>query len=352
MTAPRVEIVILNWNGAADTLACLGSVFALDYPDFGVVVCDNGSTDDSVARIRASFAGRGPRGAPVDAPHGGYGELRSQVASPGELLPVSQRSLVLLETGANLGFAGGNNAGLRYVLARGDCRYVWLLNNDTLVKPTALRELVLRAESDPSIGAVGGTMLYMEQPSTVQQAGGATYSRWHGMVSVNGEGRRLAPDLPETDALDYISGGCMLLPVEVLERVGLLDDRFFMYAEDIDWCVRMRAAGYRMSYASAAHVLHKGGGSSVTGSPLHDYLNVKSSLLLVHKHDPQRLPVALAYSVYRCALPKVVRGQWTRLRAVGRALRDALRVIATQHAPAVVTRNAASKIAAAPELRA
>jgi GT2 family glycosyltransferase len=334
MSLPRVQIVILNWNGFRDTIGCLASVFALDYPDFRVVVCDNGSSDGSLERIR-EWADRGEtvttqagshglpslpvRGAPIryveydraQAEHGGR---------EGDDTP-----LVLIRTGGNLGFAGGNNVGLRYTSARGDSDYVWLLNNDTVVDRSALRELVQMAEAEPHCGAVGGTMFELREPERVQEMGGGTVSRWHGMVRVTGRGLPANAPRPERPRLDYVSGGCVLLRRELLTRVGLLDERFFLYAEDVDWGIRMRESGYTLGYAPRAHIWHKGSGAFERASPTNDYHNVRGSLLLIQKHYPARLPVALAYSVYRCLAPKLPRREWKRFAAVARSYRDVAR---------------------------
>ncbi len=132
--SPLVHISILNWNNAPDTLACLDSVFALDYPNFRVLVVDNGSTDDSVEAIR----GRYP-------------------------------ALEILQTGANLGYAGGNNAGIRQILAAG-AEYVCLLNNDTMVAPDFLSALV-GAMDDPEVGIAGPLVYYADPPDVIFSAG-------------------------------------------------------------------------------------------------------------------------------------------------------------------------------------
>jgi GT2 family glycosyltransferase/ADP-heptose:LPS heptosyltransferase len=295
MPAPRVRILLLNWNNATDTIECLESVFALDYDRFDVVLCDNGSTDGSVERIAAWAAARGT--------------------------PVPLR---ILEIGANLGFAGGNNVGLRAILAEGGAEYVWLLNNDTVVAPGTLRALVERARETPSVGAVGGTMLEYHAPHRVQGVAGGRLSLWHGMMSHIGYGRPASAPRRQPRRLDFVSGCCLLMPVSVLEEVGLLDERFFMYGEDYDWSVRMRHHGKVLVYAPSAEVWHKGGGTSVYGSPVHDYGNVIAPLLLIAKHHPWRLPVAVAYSLYRCLLPKIVRLEWRRLVIVLTVYRDLL----------------------------
>jgi GT2 family glycosyltransferase len=336
MSLPKVQILILNWNGFQDTIGCLASVFSLDYPNFGVVVCDNGSTDGSLDRIR-EWAGQGRLVTTG-------GDDRSLPLIPATRAPIpfiqydrpaaerggvagEEAPLVLIETGGNIGFAAGNNVGFRYIIERGDAGYVWLLNNDTVVAPSALRELVQRAEAEPRCAAVGATLFELHDPGCVQEMGGGSASAWHGMVNVIGRGRPASAPRSRALDLDYVSGGCALIRTEVLTSVGLLDERFFLYAEDVDWGIRMREAGYTLRYAPDAHVWHKGSGTFKRASPTNDFHNVRGALLLIHKHHPARLPVAFACSVFRCLAPKVPRREWARLAAVLHSYRDVARYL-------------------------
>ncbi|MBA3889498.1 MAG: glycosyltransferase, partial [Gemmatimonadaceae bacterium] len=325
-----MTVLILNYNGWRDTITCLESVLRLDYPDFRVVVCDNASSDGSVEEIVAWAEGRRPAVvpgpnlpvaiAPVEKPVA-WVVLDRAEAEQGNASGVSP-ALTVIRTGDNRGFAAGNNVGLRHVLAMGTSDHVWLLNNDTVTAPDALRHLVAEAEHDPLTGAVGGTLLELHDPERVQLMAGGTVAFWGSLSSQTGAGTSRNAPRPRP-ALDFISGGCLLVRTAAVRAAGLLDERFFMYGEDADWSRRIVAAGYRLSYAPAAEVWHKGGGTAGHRSPLHDYHSVRSSLLYVHKHRPRGFRVAAAYCVYRCLLPKIVRGQWARARAVRRAFRDA-----------------------------
>jgi GT2 family glycosyltransferase len=337
MTAalPRVTILVLNYNRWRDTIECLESVFRIDYPNWRVVVCDNASTDDSLDRIRDWANGRLAHLMPADNPLRVLSEPpvakpiryveydRAQAEAGGDAHDVDV-PLTLIRVGSNRGFTGGNNVGLRYLLANGHERlgaeYVCLLNNDAVIAASCIRQLVDVAEPDESVGAVGGTMLEYSAPNVVQVAGGGWVSLWHGGTRANGVG---APrNEPPDRTLGFVSGCCMLVRLSTVARVGLLDERYFMYGDDTDWCVRMAAHGYRMAYARQAEIWHRGSGTAVRGSWTSDYYNVRSPLLFVWKFRPLRMPAAFAYSVYRCVLPKLVRGQWARLRAVGRAYAD------------------------------
>lgn len=334
---PRVHVLLVNYGRSLDTLECLESLFRLDYPDFRVIVCDNGSTDGSFERLEAWAEGRlaaepgenerlrhlswPPVGKPLP-----YAKYDRAGAERGGTAASREARLVLVQTGENLGFAGGNNVGLRYLIAREESSYVWLLNNDTVVAPDALRRLVEVAEADETIGVVGARLYHYGSPDVVQAAGGGTIRRWHGVGRPVTDGDRTADPAEVAERLDYVTGASMLIPMRVLARVGLLDERYFAYSEEADWCFRMRAQGFRLAYCPGAEVWHKEGRSIGRGSPLQDYYIERNALLLVRRFFAPFLPLAIPYSVYRSLLPKLVRGEWARAAAIARAYRDFARV--------------------------
>jgi GT2 family glycosyltransferase len=331
---PLVDIVLLNYNGWRHTIECLESVFRLERASYRVLLVDNGSTDDSLDRIRAWA--NGALTADVDdriAP-----EIRRHVVPPvpkpiayseterAEADPAADAPLVILALGRNGGFAFGNNAGMRFSRRQRRAEYLWLLNNDTVVAPDALAELVRVAESQDRIGAVGGSMLHYDAPEVVQFGSGATVQLTTGAVTrVNQGGVRRAAIDAAADDFNFVCGGCLLVRAAAVDAIGFLDERFFIYAEDSDYCLRISNGGWKMAYAANAFVWHKGGGTMSNGSPFHDYHNLRSSLLLVHKWRRRRVPIALAYWLYRAVAPKIWRRQWHRLPAVARAYSDAVR---------------------------
>jgi len=242
---PRVVIIVLNWNGLSDTLECLESLAGLDYPAYEVVVVDNGSTDGSLDAIRERFTG-----------------------------------VTLVENGENLGFTGGNNVGLRRALEQG-ADYALLLNNDTAVAPDFVRLLVRAAEADAGIGIAGPTIYYYDQPETVWSAGGGIDWR-RGKTWMVGLGTcdvgQLGASLRE---VDFVSGCALLVKRAVLDRIGLLDDRFFAYYEETEWCVRASRAGFRIVHVPGAKVWHKINPGGRTNSPMVHYYLTRNRLLFL-----------------------------------------------------------------------
>lgn len=290
--APLVYIVLLNWNGWQDTDACLGSLGGLTYPNYRVVVVDNASADGSEARLRA-------------------------------LHP----ELTLLQSGANLGFAGGNNVGLRYALAHG-AEYVWLLNNDTLVEPDALTQLVAKMQADPGLGLCGSTLLYESARDRVQALGGAHYGRWLGTVRHIGHHERWPQEVDEQEVerqLSYLIGASTLASRALLETVGLMQEDYFLYFEELDWAARARGR-FRLGYAAGSIVYHKEG-SSIGGndraksakSYTADLYALKNRVRFTRRFYPYALPTV--YLGLLAALAnRVRRRQWGRVALIARIM--------------------------------
>jgi GT2 family glycosyltransferase len=186
----RAFIILLNWNGWGDTIECLESLFRSDFPDYRVIVCDNGSDDGSIAMIKAWAEGR------LDA-FPALGPLRSlsfpPVAKPVKYLEYTKQEaeqggdgdresrLIIINNAANLGFAAGNNVALRYILARNDFYHVWLLNNDTVVQPDTLSRMVERMNEKSGAGMCGSTIHFYGRPDRVQALGGGWHCKWIGL---------------------------------------------------------------------------------------------------------------------------------------------------------------------------
>lgn len=235
----KVAIVVLNWNGGDDTIACLNSLAGLDYPEFAVIVVDNGSADDSVDRIRAA---------------------KPQVR--------------MIETGKNLGFGGGCNVGMRAAIADG-ADYVWLINNDATVATDALTELVHVAEKGERIGAVGSVVFDQGQRDRIQLWGGGKVNLWTGASH-----HRRTPG-----RVDFISGASALIRAQALKEVGFFDDAsFFMYWEDTDLGFRLRKGGWKLAVAEKSRVWHEESSSLGRGSPkLIEYFT-RSAVAFLRKH--------------------------------------------------------------------
>ena len=267
---PLIAIVVLNWNGANDTLACLDSLAALTYQNFNVIVVDNGSTDHSLDKLRA-------------------------YSSP---FP-----LVLLETGKNLGYAGGNNVGTRHALEHG-ADFVLLLNNDTTVASDLLEQLINAAQRNPDTGVFSARVMYFDNPELVWFDG----ARWNESslrLEWPGQGAREAELSTVDHDTDYACGAALFFRAEVARQIGLLDEMFFLVWEEVDWCFRARKAGWRNRVVAAAKVWHKIGVSfGSESSPLRTYFSIRNELLWFSRHASFSARLRLWANNLRRLIPK------------------------------------------------
>jgi GT2 family glycosyltransferase len=244
-----VIVIVLNWNGKDDTIECLASLQNLTYANYEVVVVDNGSTDGSVSAIRECFP-----------------------------------AVTLIENDVNLGFAEGNNVGIRFALERG-ADYALLLNNDTVVDGRLLAELVSVAESDDRIGVVGPKMYFFDAPQTIWTAGGTIHFGVN-IARSRGWNQLDRGQFDSVEQVDYIPGCGLLARAAMIRDVGLLDLHYpFIYYEDTDWCYRASRAGYKMVYAPGARLWHKVSTSMGGGyNPRALYLQGLNSVVFMRKH--------------------------------------------------------------------
>ncbi len=298
---PLVFVIILNWNGWKDTIECLESLQQLDYSNFRVVVIDNGSSDDSWCRIKgwasgdefveSRYVAYREDNKPVDVALYNKAEAEAGGTLAGEAALSStspDRALVLIQSGTNRGFAGGCNVGIRYALKRG-AEYFWLLNNDTVVHPKALTEMIALARSDEQVGLVGSVLYRFDEPKSIQAYGGGLINFWLG------NNRQLST--PIKDKLDYISGASLLIKRPVVESVGLLDESYFFYWEDIAYSQQALKAGWRIDVAEGSRILHKEGGTISGGervkSLTSDRFAVRSMIIFFSNYGGVRWPFAV-----------------------------------------------------------
>jgi GT2 family glycosyltransferase len=218
---PLVTVVVLTWNGRALTLDCLRSLEGILTPNVRVLVVDNASADGTVDAIRARYGDR------VD---------------------------IVVNT-SNLGYAGGNNVGIRRALEDG-ARFVLLLNNDTTVDAAFIDELLRTMQDSDAIGIAAPKIYFAEPTNRIWYAGGEI-SLWRGTARHIGIRELDRGQYDDARDVAYASGCALLARREVFERAGLLDERYRAYFEDVDLCLRASRAGFRVRYVPTAHVWHR-----------------------------------------------------------------------------------------------
>jgi GT2 family glycosyltransferase len=290
----RLTVIVLNWNGLADTRALLPTLRACRLPAgwaLDVLVVDNGSTDGSAAALAREFPWAG-----------------------------------MLALGENRRFAGGNNAGLVRALDAG-ADAVMLLNNDTECDPGLLEHLLGALEGDPAAGAAA-PLIYFGPPGEVVWYAGATCDPRWGLAHHRGLRARDDGRWTRTEETGYLTGCCLLARRACWEQVGPLDEGYYIYAEDADWSLRARARGWKLLFVPGGRLWHKVSASTGAQSPFKVYHRLRANLRLwsTHARGMARLTWAPAFLAQQAALAAwlLARGQATAALAVPRALLDAM----------------------------
>ncbi len=268
--------VILNTNRRQDTLDCLKSLAENSYPAHTALVVDNASQDESVEAIRAAFP---------------------------------ETSIVCLTE--NLGYAGNNNVGIRWAIDQG-ADWILVLNEDTILAPDCLARMVETGESDPHIGVIGPMIYHFDEPNVIQTAGGLLGPYWLAMLSGSNE-----PDEGQYHQrrVDWISGCAMLIRRAMIEQIGLLDERFFIYWEEVDWCLRASRAGWHLVHVPEARLWHKGVQRVYQPHPTVTYYTTRNRFLFLAKNRaPIKIWLVSIVTTLRTLASWTLRRKWRHMR--------------------------------------
>jgi hypothetical protein len=249
---PNISVIILNWNNAPDTLECLATVYASENASFDVYVADNGSTDGSLEIIRSAYP-----------------------------------QAIYIENNANLGFAEGNNRAITAALD-GGAEYLFLLNNDAVLREDTLFLLKRAADAHPTSAVFGPKIYYYDAPATIWYGGGewdpARASFYHRDWNTDEE------EAPRNniEKTSYVCGCAFFIRADAVRHCGLMDNRFFLNWEEIDWCWRLKKAGYDCLYVPEAKCWHKISRSFIGGKrgPMWLYFYWRNRLLWMELHLP------------------------------------------------------------------
>ncbi len=276
---PKVYIVILNYKGWWDTIECLESVLRINYPNYQVIVVDNNSPNNSMEYIRDWAEGKievwvnpknplrkytfPPIKKPIsyvyyqqeEAEQGGNSDKENNSIYKLSENNTSKYPVIFIQSRENLGFAAGNNIAIRYALSKNDFKYILLLNNDTVVNPNFLSRLIEISERE-NLGLSGCKIHYYHEPKNIWYNGGKFYKWICKTTHIQNEN---TTDFSESS---FITGCCMLIRKDVLEKVGLLDESYFMYVEDLDFSYKVAKSGDKLGVVHKSVIYHKVGSSS------------------------------------------------------------------------------------------
>ena len=300
MKESKIAIIIINWNTFHLTFKCLKSLEACTYKNKTIFFIDNGSKDGSGDKIALEF------------PEINY-----------------------IKNENNEGFTGANNKALKVILEH-NFEYVLLLNNDTQVNPNFLSLLEARMSYDKNLAATQPLILNLPDNNTIWNAGGS-FNSFFCLFKTRHKGMVYNPDLKIKIFTEWISGCCILVRLSVVKKVGLLDDRFFAYFEDVDWSIRMTNLGYKLGVVPESIIYHYSSGSSKKNntssegnlSPYVHYLNIRNHIYLIRKHTffnsigswIFQIQKITSYSIYF-----ILRGRFGKFKMVWRGILDGIKI--------------------------
>lgn len=255
----RVSIILVNYNGFKDTVECINSLRYIDYINYDIIVVDNDSEKD-------------------------YDLLSAKY---------SDSNVTVLRSESNLGFSGGNNIGISYARNQG-ADYILLLNNDTFVEKNFLTNMVSTAQKLNNRCVITCKIMYAYDKERIWYAGGK-FDFKTSRTSVDGINEKDSGKYNEAHKVSFASGCCLLIPVNILDDLGLMDEEYFLYCEDTDYCLRILKAGYEIMYEPKSKIYHKVNASTKKIAGILTYYLVRNKLFIVKKHIEKNYKIS-AYS--------------------------------------------------------
>jgi len=248
LSEPLVYIIILNYNGYKDTIECIHSLKDIDYKNYKIVVVDNNSVDNSIEKIKNTF-----------------------------------NEIVVLNTGINLGYAGGNNYGIKYALEN-KANYICVINNDVIVDRNFLKPLVDYMENNKNVGIVGPAVCEYYDKNIVQSTG-AKINLAKGNVPLINYGKKYS-NITKSKVIecDYISGACLLFRKDLVNEIGYIPESYFLFYEETEWCLKVKRRGYKVVCLPNSKIYHKGSASVKNISGLSEYLGFRNRVVFVKRN--------------------------------------------------------------------
>ena len=280
-STPKISIIVLNWNGKQDTIACLDSLLCVTYPYCDIILIDNGSTDGSAAAIQERF----PKIHMIAVPH-------------------------------NLGFAGGNNIGIKFAIKQ-KSEFVLLLNNDTIVSPDLLEHFIQGFMLYPSAGILGARIYLFDQKETLDHLGGMWIKKKADVRLIGFREKDTSPILEPLSLIDYVCGACMMIKRDVIEKIGVLEPRYFLYWEENDFCLQAQRAGFDILTCHKARIWHKVSASIIGGRPHSKYFWWRGRLLWIARNYSSSEKVSIYLKVIFPAIFKLLKTHMLKMIQLG-----------------------------------
>lgn len=221
---PKTAVIILNFNSYNQTIECIESVKNITYPNYEIIVVDNNSKDDSLQQIKGSFP-----------------------------------DVILLKSRDNLGYASGNNLGIKYALEK-NMEYICILNNDVAVDRNFLEPIIKTLMDDKNAAAAGPSICYYGQDDVIQAMGG-NINLYTGLPTMKFKGKKLSQVKEDIVSVDYLGGACFVVKAEILKKIGLIPENYFLFYEETEFFLNIKRQGYKLISIRDSRVYHKVSGT-------------------------------------------------------------------------------------------
>lgn len=331
MNLPRIAIIILNWNGSDDTNECLESLYQINYPNYDVIVVDNGSEDGSLKNIKKYCEGK----IEVDSEFFDYTYENKPITLFEYLendlerfkkdkefndLPNNKRA-VMIKNFDNKGYAEGNNVGMRFVSKYLNSEYILILNNDIVVDPNFLNELAIAAKNRPDAGIIGPAMLNYYEPENVYSMG-AKMNFWIG----GWKPLEMGKYSPETDKdiieVDFVGGAAFMIKREVIEKIGVFYSPYFANWEETDYCIQAKKEGFVVISVPKSKIWHKVSSSISLNNPNRIYWILRNNIIFMRRNAKLRFLPSFFLFYFFIRVPSFI---YWGIR--GNSIHDSLKII-------------------------
>lgn len=245
---PKVFIIVLNYNGYKDTIECIESLKRISYKNYKIVLVDNDSTDGSQEVLDDRFP-----------------------------------EVAFIKTKENLGYAGGNNIGIKYAMDN-NADYICIINNDVVVEEAFLEPIIAKMENDKTLGIAGSKVCEYTDRTKIQSTGSRLQLSRGNVYQINTG--KLSKEVKEDLEVDYISGSCLVASKELIKKVGLIPEVYFLFYEENEWCLRAWRSGYKVKCISNSEIYHKGSSTIDKISGIKEYYMVRNNIIFVKRNAP------------------------------------------------------------------
>ena len=307
-----IHVVLVNYNGHLDTIECLESLLKSEEQDFMIWVIDNSPSLESYQKLQdwaKTYRS-------VSSSH--QGDSPFSWLSEEELNSISKSNfsrICFVRALSNAGFAAANNVAIRQILRFQENGWTWILNNDTVVEPKTLGTLLAFAQAKQRSAIIGCKLMDYANPHLIQTVG-CKYYKWFGVIR---ELAKLTPDDSRWEKpfqFDYVVGASMFVSIPFIRENGVMEEQYFIYYEELDWCTRARRSGWNLDFCPDAKVYHKGGATIKEGSDntkRMDFYSIRNRILIALKFYPYTIPTLYA-AFLLFAIRRIMRGQLDRIQ--------------------------------------